>query len=174
MKKLFTLALSCFFLATTFAQNNVSESFSQVINNPLFVQSAEKTQDHQKVEFSSGSTLRTYRLAVATTGEWARMAAGVDPENPTQSPIQIRNAAYTKVINVIDKLNTIFKTELGIKFQNVNPNLINSSTNIIFDNGNTDPYDNTVSTGQQTRINVIWNTGYSYFIRTNQNAFAVF
>ncbi|MDQ2746314.1 MAG: FG-GAP-like repeat-containing protein [Acidobacteriota bacterium] len=94
-------------------------------------------------EFSFGTTVRTYRLAIATTGEWSRNAAGVDPTNPTQTPLQIRQAAYAVVITTINRLNGIYTRELASRFQNVNPNLDNNQTNIIFDNPATDPYDNT-------------------------------
>lgn len=92
---------------------------------------------------SNGATVRTFRIAIATTGEWSRNAAGVDPDNPTQTPIQIRNSAYAVVITSINRINAIYTRELACRFQNVNPNLTTEQTNIIYDNPNTDPYDNT-------------------------------
>lgn len=94
-------------------------------------------------QISNGSGIRTFRIAIATTGEWSRNAAGVDPTNPTQTPLQIRQRAYAVVITAINRVNGIYTRELACRFQNVNPNLDNNQTNLIFDNPNTDPYDNT-------------------------------
>lgn len=102
-------------------------------------------------KFTFGGSVRTYRLAIATTGEWSRNAAGADPTNPTQTPLQIRQAAYAVVITTINRLNGIYTRELASRFQNVNPNLDNNQTNIIFDNPNTDPYLNEDTTAELTK-----------------------
>lgn len=91
-------------------------------------------------EFTFGASLRTYRIAVATTGEWSRNAAGY---TDTQTPLQIRQAAFGVVVTTVNRLNGIYTRELASKFQIVNPNLDNEQTNIIFDNPATDPYNNT-------------------------------
>jgi hypothetical protein len=94
-------------------------------------------------QISYGANVRTFRIAIATTGEWARNAAGVDPTNPTETPLLIRQRAYAVVLTAINRVNGIYTRELGCRFQNVNPNLNNEQTNLIFDNPATDPYDNT-------------------------------
>lgn len=74
-------------------------------------------------EVSNGSTLRTYRLAVATTGEWYGIYGGGSLPNA--------QAAIASIINLVD---AIFEREVAIQFTLVN------NTNIIFTNPGTDPY----------------------------------
>jgi hypothetical protein len=91
-----------------------------------------------------GSQVRTYKLAIATTGEWARAAAGFDG---SQTPIQIRNAALAKVQTAVTRLNGIYLRELASLFQLVNP-ATDTERNIIFDNPENDPYANTDSSAE--------------------------
>ena len=74
-------------------------------------------------EVSNGSTLRTYRLAVATTGEWYGIYGGGSVANA--------QAAIVSIINLVD---AIYEREVAIRFTLVN------NTNIIFTNPGTDPY----------------------------------
>ena len=95
-------------------------------------------------EFSFGMSIRTYKLAIATTGEWSRNAAGFPPgTTPTITPLQIRQAAFAVVMTTVTRLSGIYRRELASTFQLVNPALNNNVTNIIFDDPATDPYDNT-------------------------------
>ncbi len=91
-------------------------------------------------EFAFGATLRTYRIAIATTGEWSRNASGFD-SNPVLTPQQIRDGALAVVVTTLNRLTGIFIRELGSSFQLVNPPT-SSSNNIIFDDPTTDPYNN--------------------------------
>ena len=95
----------------------------------------------QPQNFSLGANVRTYRLAVATTGEWSRNAAGYT-QNPMLTPQQIRDGALAVVVTTVNRLNGIFTRELSSAFQIVNP-LTNSANNIIFDNPANQPYNNT-------------------------------
>lgn len=98
-------------------------------------------------EFSFGGTIRTYRLAVATTGEWTRNAGNF----PTVTdPVQLRTNALAVIQTAVNRLNGIYLRELASQFQLVNPPVNNNATNIIFDDPATDPYDNTDSIGQLT------------------------
>ncbi len=74
-------------------------------------------------EVTNGSTLRTYRLAVATTGEWYGLYGGGSVANA--------QTAITSIINLVD---AIYEREVAIRFTLVN------NTNIIFTNPGTDPY----------------------------------
>ncbi len=98
-------------------------------------------------EFSFGTTVRTYRLAVATTGEWARAAANYD-EN--QTPTQTRTAALAVITTTVNRLNGIYERELASRFQLVNPTVTDEAANIVFDNPTTDPYNNTDEIPQLT------------------------
>lgn len=118
---------------TPFSEREISESMSNIIK------SENRTFAPQ---FSFGTSLRTYRLAIATTGEWARVAAQVDPTNPTQTPIQIRTVALAVIQTSVTRLNGIYQRELASRFQLVNPSVSDENRNIVYDNPNTDPYDN--------------------------------
>ncbi len=98
-------------------------------------------------DFSFGATVRTYRLAVATTGEWSRNAAGY---TMGQLPIDTRNGALAVVTTTVNRLNGIFERELASRFALVNPPTANDMTNILFDDPATDPYDNTDGIPQLT------------------------
>ena len=97
--------------------------------------------------FSFGAQIRTYRLAVATTGEWSRNAAGF-AANPELTPIQIRTNALAVIVTAVNRLNGIFERELASRFQLVNPSVTNEDTNIVYDNPATDPYNNTDNPAQ--------------------------
>ena len=89
--------------------------------------------------FALGASIRTYRLAVATTGEWARSnTASTDPQT-------IRTAALTALTTSVNRLDGIFRREIAVSLQLVNPPITDNAKNIIFDDPVTDPYDNTDS-----------------------------
>lgn len=108
---------------------------------------SEYVQNNRAPEFSRGANVRTFRIAVATTGEWARNAANY---NGTQTPAQIRTSALAVITTTINRLNGIYIRELASAFQIANPNINNNAANIIFDNPATDPYDNSDDTAQLT------------------------
>lgn len=89
--------------------------------------------------FALGTNLRTYRIAIATTGEWARSTtASVDPQT-------VRTAALAALTTSVNRLDGIYRRELSVTLQLVNPSITDNAKNIIFDNPTTDPYDNTDS-----------------------------
>lgn len=96
-------------------------------------------------EFTFGARVRTYRLAIATTGEWARNAAGY---SGTQTLIQIRTAALAVIMTAVNRLNGIYIRELASQFQLVNPDISDEMKNIVYDDPATDPYDNTDNVAQ--------------------------
>ncbi|MEQ1643322.1 MAG: reprolysin-like metallopeptidase [Pyrinomonadaceae bacterium] len=101
--------------------------------------------------FAHGSNIRTYRFAVATTGEWSRgTTTSTDPQT-------IRTAALAALTTSVNRLDGIFRREIAVSLQLVNPPITNDATNIIFDDPATDPYDNTDSEAQlninQTTVN---------------------
>ena len=98
-------------------------------------------------QISNGTSVRQFKIAIATTGEWSRNAAGNDG---SQTPLQIRQKAFAVVITAVNRINGIYERELACRFQIVNPNLNNNQTNIIFDDPATDPYNNTDDKAQLT------------------------
>lgn len=89
------------------------------------------------VNFSFGSAIKTYRLAIATTAEWSRSTT------TSTEPQAVRTAALAALTTSVNRLDGIFRRELGVTFQLVNPSITNEAANIIYDNPETDPYDNT-------------------------------
>ena len=113
---------------------NVNHKMSEIVKGDY------PSMTPQPTEFTFGTTVRTYRLAIATTGEWARNAAGYDG---SQSPTQIRATALGVVNTTVGRLNGIYLREISSQFVLVNPTFENNATNIIFDDPATDPYNNT-------------------------------
>ena len=75
---------------------------------------------------SSGSVLRTYRLAVAADGEYSQFFGGTV------------NAALSAVITTVNRVVGIYETELAIRMV-----LVANEAAIIYTNPATDPYSNT-------------------------------
>jgi hypothetical protein len=74
---------------------------------------------------ATGANLRTYRLAVATTGEYAASFGGTKAD------------ALGGIVTTMNRVNGIFEREAAVRMQ-----LIANNDLVIFTNGATDPYDN--------------------------------
>ncbi|MBI4851718.1 MAG: hypothetical protein HY819_07975, partial [Acidobacteria bacterium] len=96
---------------TDLTDNNNSRSISNSGNNNF--------------NLSSGPTLRTYRLAVSTTGEFAQFYGGTVP------------GAMNGLVTVVNRVNGVYEMELGVRMT-----LVNNNNNLIFTNPNTDPFTN--------------------------------
>ena len=95
-----------------------------------------------------GETLRTYRLAVAATGEYTQFHGGTVA------------AAQAAIVTTINRVVGIYEKEIAVRLV-----LINNNQNIIYTNGNTDPYSNEDGTAmldenQATIDNVIGTANY--------------
>ena len=99
-----------------------------------FNQKREKAKPAQstqpvKQSRSRGSELRTYRLAVATTGEYSEYHGG---------SVEGSLAAVVKVVN---RVNGIFNSEISVGFE-----LIDANDKIIFTDADTDPFEGNFDT----------------------------
>ena len=97
-------------------------------------------------QFSNGANLKTYRLAIATTGEYTLNRGG-------------QAAAFADVTNAVNRINLIYRRDVSVSFTLV------SGTNTVFADPNTDPYNNTDNTAQlainQTQLdNIIGTANY--------------
>ncbi len=72
---------------------------------------------------SSGDTLRTYRLAVAASGEYSAYHGGTVA------------SALAAIVTAVNRVTGVYETELGIRFE-----LVTKNTSIIYLNRFTDPY----------------------------------
>ena len=80
--------------------------------------------------FSSAGTLRTYRLAVAATGEYTntfRLAGDTDA--------QAKSRALSAIVTVVNRINLLYERDLSARFM-----LVADEMNIIYPNPAADPY----------------------------------
>ena len=70
----------------------------------------------------TGNEIQQYRIAIAATGEYTAYQGGKD-------------AAFAAIVTTVNRLNAIFEREAGIRF------VLASDEQVIFDDANTDPYD---------------------------------
>jgi reprolysin-like metallo-peptidase family M12B len=86
---------------------------------------------------TSGPTLRTYRLALAATGEYTQFHGGTVP------------LAQAAQVTSMNRINGVYEQEVGVRMTMVD------NTSIVFTNAATDPYANTSGdlTANQTTIN---------------------
>ena len=90
--------------------------------------------------FTNGTQLRTYRIAIAATGEFYNAQGGTDA------------SVLAKINGYLNLLNDIYEDELSVHF-----NLIGNNTDILFDDASTDGLDpsngNTQIASSQAVIN---------------------
>ena len=93
--------------------------------------------------FVTGSTLRTYRLAVAATGEFTQQYGGGNV-----------NTTLARITTLINQVNALYRKEATITFQ-----LIANETSIIFTDPATDGYTNsspsTMLAENQTKLTTV-------------------
>ena len=97
---------------------------------------------------TSGSQLRTYRLAVAATGEYTVFQGGTVA------------AAQAAIVTAVNRVSGVYETELSIKLQ-----LVANNSSLVYTNASTDPYTNSnpdsLLTQNQSNIDsVIGNANY--------------
>ena len=99
-----------------------NEFFPCHVNETIVLSS--DNQSHLQMR-SSGTQLRTYRLALACTGEYAAFYGGT------------KAGALSGMATTINRCNGVFEQELSISLM-----LIPNDTSIIYTNAGTDPYTN--------------------------------
>ncbi len=97
---------------------------------------------------NSDGLLRTYRIAIATTGEYTQFHGGTTED------------ALSAIANSLNRVNSIFERELAIRFV-----LAENNEQIIYINPNTDPYSNgnlqaMIEENQFNLDDIIGNTHY--------------
>jgi reprolysin-like metallo-peptidase family M12B/Calx-beta domain-containing protein len=100
------------------------------------------------VSFSNGATLRTYRLALAATGEYTIAAGGTVA------------AAMARMTTTLNRINGIYERELSLRMT-----LVANNDLLIYTDPATDPYTNStpgdmMGQNQTTLDNVIGNPNY--------------
>ncbi len=97
---------------------------------------------------NTGTMLRTFRLAVAATGEFTQRKGGGNVNN-----------AFNAVVGYVNRMNAVYRVELSVAFQLV------SGTNLVYPNPATDPYDNSkqsqmLGENQTNMVNVLGVNGF--------------
>ena len=80
-------------------------------------------------ENNTGKALRTFRLAVAATGEFTQRKGGGNV-----------GRAFNAIVTYINRMNGIYRTELSVSF------ILVSDTTLVFADPKTDPYTNSSTT----------------------------
>ena len=123
-------------------EENSFRCLTQAEHEPLFQPASSITPA------ASGMTLRTYRLAVAATGEYTQFHGGTVA------------AGLAAIVTAINRVNGVFESELAIRLI-----LVANNEKIVFTNATTDPYSNTdlnamLGQNQTTIDNLIGSTNY--------------
>lgn len=106
--------------------------------------------------------LRTYRLAIVTSGEYSDFHLGPDQQNvPSTTPDGLKKFAILSAVNTsLTRINGVFERELSIKLL-----LVNNNSQVIFLDKDTDGItdgnpDTMINEVQQICDNVIGNANY--------------
>ncbi len=127
-------------------RKELDEAFKpDVVLSDLNAQPTSPTRDNASIP-AVGEQLRTYRLAVSTTGEYTTFAGGTTV---------LGLAAVTTTIN---RVTGIYEREFSIRLT-----LVNNNDQIIFTNANSDPFENSdadLNTNQTVVDRRIGSTNY--------------
>ena len=99
----------------------------------------------------NGATKKSYRLALACTGEYAVAVAGVNPAKPV---------VLSAMVTSVNRVNGVYEREFAVSL-----NLIGNTDTLIFLDGATDPYSNSngptmLGQNQTTITNYIGTANY--------------
>lgn len=104
-------------------QKDATGSISCSVNDLYEVKKNQRTENKNATLLSNGTKLRTYRIAIAATGEFTQANGGTVL------------GALARINTIITAVNTIYTTELSMRFQ-----LIDDEDTIIYTDPATDPF----------------------------------
>ena len=109
------------------AQSKALQWQEEVLENPYFSMHARQGAPHLRTRNSTikNETLRTFRLAVATTGEYTQYHGGTVED------------ALGAITTAIVRVNSIFEREIGVRLL-----LVENNDKVIFTDPDTDPFTN--------------------------------
>lgn len=93
--------------------------------NPEKMRAASNQRRTANARFQSGTQLRTYRLAIACTGEYTQFHGGT------------KDNAMAAIHNTINRVNEVYERDVAIRFE-----LVDNIDQLIFTDGTTDPFNN--------------------------------
>ncbi|MGB2085543.1 MAG: reprolysin-like metallopeptidase [Flavobacteriaceae bacterium] len=107
-------------------------------------------------------SLKTYRIAVAGTGEYTEFWGDDDDTNGTNS-----DDAFAAVVNTINRINEVFEVDFGVRL------VVVSGANLLYPNGEADPFESDLNTEIQNLLSQeIGEQGYDIghlFVRGESN-----
>ena len=108
------------------------------------------TVDRKSFRKVNSGIIKTYRLAISTTGGYTSFWGDDDPSNGTN-----KEDAYAAVVSTINRVNEVFETELGIHLELV------SGLDLIYPNVDSDPYTSDLNAqAQETLDEVLGSENY--------------
>jgi hypothetical protein len=102
-----------------------AERPADIVNYTDLLQSAQRAAQRMVAKGSSDGNARSYRLAVATTGEYTSFHGGTV------------SGALAAITTTINRVNQVFQNDLNITL-----NLVANNDQIIYTNAGADPFDN--------------------------------
>ncbi|HEY0066608.1 MAG TPA: zinc-dependent metalloprotease family protein, partial [Flavisolibacter sp.] len=109
-------------------------------------------EDPEALRNADDARLRTYRLALASTGEYSTFFL----DGTETSDVQRRTKVLAGMSTAMTRTNGIYERDFGIRMV-----LVSNNDAIIYLNGSTDPWGSEMNTTTQTTIdNVIGNANY--------------
>ncbi len=111
--------------------------------------------------FNDG-TLRTYRYAISTTGEFSQYTLNRLGISSGATDSEKKNAILGELVAAVTRMNSVYERDLSVSLQ-----LVNNNDQIIFLDANSDPFDNNttnmsslISANQNTVDNHIGSASY--------------
>lgn len=110
---------------------------SDTMPNALELKKLLKNLNPENELVNNAGTLRTYRLAMAATGEYTQFHGGTVP------------AAMAAITTTMNRVNGVYERDLSVRM-----NLISNNSSIVYTNPATDPYTNTSSDLAANQANI--------------------
>lgn len=118
----------CYFSKDAIPYNGLKNKDNRCGESPHSTGYQRSENNHLEPEtqanFTNGSNLKTFRIAVAANGEFTANKGG------TQS------SAFAALTNYVNNLKAVYRSELSVDF------ILVSGTNLVYTDSNTDPYTN--------------------------------
>ena len=97
----------------------------------------ESNNTHSKTDNANDGKLRTFRLAVATTGEYSQFHLNIQGVAEDATEEDKKAAVLSAIVNTMTRVNGIYERDIAITME-----LVANNTNVIYLDGATDPFTN--------------------------------
>ena len=106
-------------------EDSISNNFQCAVHKKPALQAKPEPTTNYKTLSNPASSLLTYRLAIATTGEYTQLFGGSKED------------AMAAIVTTVNRLNQVYERDLSIHLQ-----LIANNDNLIYTSPSSDPYSN--------------------------------